>query len=55
MFKKSTPEREYRVEKSEAEWREQLTPEQYHVAREHGTERAFTGELNDNKASGTYR
>ncbi len=41
--------------KSDAEWREQLTPEQYHVIREKGTERAFTGQLLDNKAAGTYR
>ncbi len=44
-----------KIEKSDAEWREQLTPEQYHVIREKGTERAFTGQLLDNKAAGTYR
>jgi peptide-methionine (R)-S-oxide reductase len=43
-----------KVKKSETEWREQLTPEQYHVTREHGTERAFTGPNHDNKAKGTY-
>lgn len=44
-----------RVEKSDAEWREQLTPDQYQVARKHGTERAFTGPYWDNKAEGLYR
>jgi peptide-methionine (R)-S-oxide reductase len=44
-----------KIQKTEEEWREQLTPEQYRVTREHGTERAFTGEYWDNKAEGVYR
>lgn len=44
-----------RVVKSEAEWRAQLSPLQYHVTREHGTERAFTGETWDSKTPGTYK
>lgn len=44
----------YRVQKSEAEWRRELTPEQYHIMREKGTERPFTGALNHNKEKGTY-
>lgn len=55
MAKTKTPEDQLRVAKSETEWREQLTPEQYHVAREHGTERAFTGPNWDQKAPGLYR
>lgn len=40
---------------SDAEWRERLSPEQYHILREHGTERAFTGKYEKNKAPGEYR
>jgi peptide-methionine (R)-S-oxide reductase len=43
-----------KIEKSEAEWRSQLTPEQYHVTREHGTERAFTGPYWNEKRAGLY-
>ncbi len=43
-----------RVEKSDAEWREQLTPEQYQVTRKHGTERAFTSPLNNEKRGGVF-
>ncbi|MBH0112221.1 peptide-methionine (R)-S-oxide reductase MsrB [Novosphingobium sp. YJ-S2-02] len=39
---------------TEAEWRERLTPEQYHILREAGTERAFTGKYEQNKQSGLY-
>ncbi|MCW3834875.1 peptide-methionine (R)-S-oxide reductase MsrB [Sphingomonas canadensis] len=39
----------------ESEWRKRLTPEQYHVLREAGTERAFSGRFTDNKADGIYR
>jgi peptide-methionine (R)-S-oxide reductase len=44
-----------KVNKSEAEWRAQLTPEEYHVLREAGTERPFTGEYTDTKTVGIYR
>ncbi len=44
-----------KVEKTDAEWREQLTPEQYRVARKHGTERAFTSPLNDEKRDGMFK
>ena len=44
-----------KVNKSEQEWREQLTPEQYAVCREKGTERAFTGKYFDCKDDGVYR
>jgi peptide-methionine (R)-S-oxide reductase len=44
-----------KVERTEEEWRAQLTPEQYHVTREQGTERAFSGEYWDTKETGVYR
>ena len=44
-----------RVEKTDREWREQLTPEQYRVTRKKGTERPFSGEYDKEKAAGTYR
>ena len=47
-------ESDAKVVKSEAEWRDQLTPEQYNVTRRHGTERAFTGEYWNTKTPGTY-
>ncbi len=43
-----------RVEKTDQEWQEQLTPEQFAVARAHGTERPFCGTLLDNKRAGVY-
>ena len=48
-------ERSTKVAKSDAEWRAELTSEQYRVLREKGTERAFTGALWDEHRSGTYR
>ncbi len=44
-----------RIRKTEEEWQRELTPEQYRVTREQGTERAFTGEYWDTKEEGVYR
>ena len=44
-----------RVARSEAEWRASLTPEQYRILRQKGTERAFSGDLWDEHRPGTYR
>ena len=43
-----------RIEKSDVEWREELTPEQYRITRQKGTEPAFSGQYWDTKDQGTY-
>lgn len=56
MFGKRSDDdtRTYEVQKTEEEWRQELSPQEYHVLREAGTERPFTGEYNDTKAVGVY-
>ena len=44
-----------KIQKSEEEWAKQLSPEQFRIARKHGTERAFTGQYWDEKSPGMYR
>ena len=43
-----------KMNKSEEVWKNDLTPEEYHILREKGTERAFTGKFNDHKDDGMY-
>jgi peptide-methionine (R)-S-oxide reductase len=51
---KGTPQVIEKIVKTDAEWKKLLTPEQYKVLREHGTERAFTSPLNDNHQKGVF-
>ena len=51
MTSKTAPEK---IVKSDAEWRKELTPEQYHVTRQGGTERPFTGPYLNEKRAGVY-
>ena len=43
-----------KIQKTEAEWRSELTPDEFHIARENGTERPFTGRFWDHHDDGTY-
>ena len=52
--KKEEQKKEYKVSKTEAEWKKLLTPDEFYVLREAGTERAFTSPLNKNYEKGTY-
>ena len=51
---KNKKEQKFAVQKSETEWRQSLTPNQYYVLREKGTERPFTGEYNKHYKDGVY-
>jgi peptide-methionine (R)-S-oxide reductase len=46
--------KKFPIQKTDAEWKASLTPAQFHIARKKGTERAYTGEYNDNKKTGLY-
>ena len=52
--KMSTTAHANRITKTDAEWKAELTPEQYRILRQKGTERPFANEFNENKAKGTY-
>ncbi|MGB6035016.1 MAG: peptide-methionine (R)-S-oxide reductase MsrB [Cryomorphaceae bacterium] len=52
--KSADQERTYKISKTDEEWKEQLTDQEYEVLRQKGTERAFTGDLLDIKEEGTY-
>ena len=54
MSKRRSEDRPHKVARTDAGWRSQLTPEQYYVTRQHGTERAGTSPLNDEKREGTF-
>ena len=54
LFALATERNMEKIVKTDAEWKAQLTPEQYEVTRKHGTERAFTGPNHDSKEPGTY-
>src|ERR1700761_7060461 len=54
MSESARTEESGKVTKTDAEWRAQLTPQQYHVLREKGTERPFTGALTENHETGNY-
>lgn len=55
MANSKTAQENQKVEKTDAEWRSKLTPEQYYVTRQKGTEPPFTGALYRNHADGIYR
>ena len=55
MFKKKEEtSRSYAVDKTDEQWREELSPQEYAVLRQAGTERPFTGEYNDTKTVGVF-